>query len=86
MTEFKAVGYQSSYLRVPSIFVIKSKSQRSLNDLRDKATIALHADFKLDDVSPTIKATEIFQNGRCTFLVQRSGLELASSVILQNNS
>ena len=86
LTEFKAVGYQSSYLRVPSIFVMKLKSQRSLNDLRDKATIALHADFKLDEVSPTIKATEICQNVRCTFLVQRSGLELASSVNLQNNS
>ena len=65
---------------------MKSKSQRSLNDLRDKATIALHADFKLDEVSPTIKATEICQNVRCTFRVQRSGLELASSVNLQNNS
>ena len=65
---------------------MKSKSQRSLNDLRDKATIALHADFKFDEVSPTIKATEICQNVRCTFRVQRSGLELASSVNLQNNS
>ena len=49
-------------------------------------TIALHSDFKFDEVSPTIKATEICQNVRCTFRVQRSGLELASSVILQNNS
>ena len=66
---------------------MKSKSQRSLNDLRDKATIALHADFKLDEVSPTIKATEICQNvpaARSLFnvLVSNSQVALSCKTIL----
>ena len=66
---------------------MKSKSQRSLNDLRDKATIALHADFKLDEVSPTIKATEICQNvpaARSLFnvLVANSQVALSCKTIL----
>lgn len=67
-----------------SIFVTKSKSQRSLLEttiLEIKANIALHSDFKFEKVSPTIKQMEICQNVCCTFRVERS-VRANSQVVL----